>query len=388
MEHFLTLDLPTQKQEAWKYTSIRRAFKSGQLPTTGEIISRESFRIPQGIPADAHIIVFIDGLFLPELSRLPEQEGLRITPQAVVSPSDLIIHKDTEAFTALHHIFTHHLLDIQVSREVPGTLYLVHLLSGAPVIATATQRITIDKHAAINIVEYCTNNGAGSTVLISQTEIAVGENASCRFHKLQDIAEDQFIIDNTSSTVAENGRMYHGAFSFNGDIIRNDLRTTLSGQQSESYLDGLYLLKGNTHADNNTSVDHAVPNCYSNELYKGIIGDFATGVFNGRIIVRPDAQKTNAFQSNRNILMSEGANIYSRPQLEIFADDVKCSHGATSSRLDSRETFYMQSRGISKAQAEALLVFAFAAETLQNINDESVKLLIENMIANKLLINI
>jgi Fe-S cluster assembly protein SufD len=382
------LGLPTMKMEVWKYTLIRKAFKDGQLPFIASGIKATADQLPAGIPSDAALLVYLDGEYQAHLSRLPEQQGLRFSPTAPVNAADIAISKDTGTLQAMHHAFTPAVLDIHVNGMVEKTLCIVHLLSGRPGIFQPTQHIRVEKNAAIHIFEYTTTAGEGATVGNLLTHINVGENASCHYHKLQGISDKQFLIDRTEITLQANARMYHGAFSFGGDIIRNDLNIKIQGQNTEAYLDGLYLLQGNTHVDNATVVDHAVPNCYSNELYKGIISDFATGVFNGKIIVRPDAQKTNAFQSNRNILLSEGANIYSKPQLEIFADDVKCSHGATSSRLDSTETFYMQSRGISKQQAEALLVYAFAAETLKHINDQSIKELIEKKIANKLSINI
>jgi Fe-S cluster assembly protein SufD len=161
----------------------------------------------------------------------------------------------------------------------------------------------------------------------------------------------------------------------------------LDGEYIESNLFGLFMPSGSTHIDNHTIVDHAKPNCNSKELYKGVLDGKSTGVFNGKIFVRKDAQKTNAFQSNKSILLSDEATINTKPQLEIWADDVKCSHGATSGQLDAESLFYLRSRGLSEKSAKALLVYAFASDVLSNIKIESLKLILEEMISNKLSVN-
>ncbi|MEP4136102.1 MAG: SufD family Fe-S cluster assembly protein, partial [Cyclobacteriaceae bacterium] len=158
----------------------------------------------------------------------------------------------------------------------------------------------------------------------------------------------------------------------------------IDGENCEGHMNGLYLISGSTHVDNNTTVDHKQPNSFSNELYKGVIDEKARGVFNGKIYVRPDAQKTNAFQSNNNIIMADTATVNSKPQLEIWADDVKCSHGCTTGQLDEDAIFYLRARGISKTRAKALMLNAFAVETLEEIKQDLVKEEIENIILNKL----
>ena len=166
--------------------------------------------------------------------------------------------------------------------------------------------------------------------------------------------------------------------------MRNHLHITINGENANAIMMGLYLLQNKEHVDNKTTVDHAVPNCYSNELYKGILGGTSTGVFNGKIIVREDAQKTNAYQNNRNILVSDTATINTQPQLEIFADDVKCSHGATSAQIEDAELFYLRARGIGKEKARALLMYAFAEEVITKIKNESVREYLENEVIHAL----
>jgi Fe-S cluster assembly protein SufD len=158
----------------------------------------------------------------------------------------------------------------------------------------------------------------------------------------------------------------------------------LEADHCESHLYGLYFLKGNTHVDNHTTVDNVKPNCFSNELYKGIINDSATGVFNGKIFVQPQAQKTNAYQSNKNILLSDTASVNTKPQLEIFADDVKCSHGCTIGRLDEEGLFYLQSRGIREDVARSLLVHAFAVDVLEHIKPAAIRKYVDQLISKRL----
>jgi Fe-S cluster assembly protein SufD len=172
--------------------------------------------------------------------------------------------------------------------------------------------------------------------------------------------------------------------SLNGGTIRNNTNIIMEAEGNEAHMYGLYLLRGNTHVDNHTLVDNKMPNCFSNELYKGVIDDSATGVFSGKIFVRPDAQKTNAYQSNNNILLSDNASVNSKPQLEIYADDVKCSHGCTVGRLDEEALFYLQTRGISKEHAQAMLLQAYASSIVEQIRMEPLRGFAEQLIATRL----
>nr|MDQ3073318.1 SufD family Fe-S cluster assembly protein [Bacteroidota bacterium] len=172
--------------------------------------------------------------------------------------------------------------------------------------------------------------------------------------------------------------------TLSGSIVRNNVGFLLNGRHAEAHLHGLYLPKESSHIDNQTFVDHAVPQCYSNELYKGIMRDKATGVFNGKILVRQDAQKTNAYQSNKNILLSKEAHINTKPQLEIFADDVKCSHGATIGQLDEDAVFYLRARGLDEHAASVLLTHAFALEVLEHIPSEPLRTYLDLLVEAEL----
>jgi Fe-S cluster assembly protein SufD len=192
-------------------------------------------------------------------------------------------------------------------------------------------------------------------------------NAFFNYYKLQNQNNTSFHIDNTFIAQRRDSKVQAFTISLEGKMVRNNLNFQLEEENTEAHMFGLYVAHGDTHIDNHTVVDHKVANCYSNEIYKGILDDNSKGVFNGKIFVQPDAQKTNAFQSNKNILLSDTATINTKPQLEIWADDVSCSHGCTTGQLDEEQLFYLRSRGIGKSKATAMLLHAFVNDVLDKI---------------------
>ena len=211
-------------------------------------------------------------------------------------------------------------------------------------------RVKAAKNQELIVVEKSFNDSG--VFVNSFISFEVGANAKITHSKVQ--AYDQETISHESIFVDQerDSRFYTNVFSFSGGLIRNNLTINLNGEHCESHMYGLYLLDAKSHVDNNTAVDHIMPNSYSNELYKGILDEKSTGVFNGKIYVRPDAQKTNAFQSNNNILLTDDATVNTKPQLEIWADDVKCSHGCTTGQLDEEAIFYLRSRGIGEKKSQ------------------------------------
>ena len=179
-------------------------------------------------------------------------------------------------------------------------------------------------------------------------------------------------------------RFYSTVISWGGSLLRNNLNSVLNGEGIDCYFRGLYIVKGKQLIDNHTLADHAKPNSHSNELYKGLLDEEGTGVFNGKIMVRPNAQKTNAYQTNNNILLTDGATINSKPQLEIFADDVKCSHGATTGQINPDEVFYLRARGIPEAKAKMLLLSAYAHEIIDEVANEELRKLLGRILVKKL----
>ena len=202
----------------------------------------------------------------------------------------------------------------------------------------------------------------------SVSEIVVGENAQLEYNKFQDKEEENYSISTEYVYQNANSHFTINTATYNGALVRNNLTIEVDAENCETNLSGLYLGKNTDHIDNHTIVDHKKPNCNSNEVYRGVLDDNATGVFNGKVFVRQHAQKTNAFQKNNNILLSDNAVINSKPELEIYADDVKCSHGSTTGQIDEEAVFYLQSRGVSRKSAINLMINAFAKDTLEKVS--------------------
>jgi Fe-S cluster assembly protein SufD len=244
--------------------------------------------------------------------------------------------------------------------------------------------VVVGENAQVEIIERHQSLGGEQNFTNTVTEIFVGNNANVSYYKVQNDRQDANLIDSTYVSQQRDSVCSLFTFSFGGNITRNNLSFKHEGSNIESNMNGLSILEGKQHVDNHTTMHHMQPNCESNEWYKGLYDEKSTGVFNGKVIVDEIAQKTNAFQQNDSILLSDSADINSKPQLEIFADDVKCSHGCTIGQLDQNALFYMQSRGIPKKEAQALLMYAFTADVLKDVKIPALKTLISLQIAEKL----
>ena len=295
----------------------------------------------------------------------------------------------TESFIALNTAFSYDgaFIHIPGNTVVEQPIHLLYVSDARNAASVAYPRnlVVAEKSSQVKIVEsfHCMQSG-NHNFTNSVTEIVVKENAIVEFNKIQNETAEAFHINHTEAYLAKNSTFNINTITLGGEIVRNNLHIVLNDENGTAHLYGLYLLNGNQLVDNHTLVDHAKPNCYSNELYKGIIDDKAHGVFNGKIFVRQDAQKTNAYQSNKNILLSNDASMHAKPQLEIFADDVKCSHGATTGQIDEEALFYLRSRGIGEQNARALLNTAFAADVINNITIEALKNNLITFLSSKL----
>jgi Fe-S cluster assembly protein SufD len=270
--------------------------------------------------------------------------------------------------TAKHPVYFYNITDARNGNIFAQPRVLVH----------------VDENAHIQMVETFATIGSDESFTNQVIEIAVEKDAVLEFYKIQNDAPNSTVVSTTH--VHQVGKSIANVItiSLSGGLVRNNLNMVMSAPHSVANLYGLYLQNGHTHVDNHTVVDNREPDCLSNELYKGILNDHATGVFNGKIFVRQPAQKTNAYQSNRNILLSENASVNTKPQLEIFADDVKCSHGCTVGRLDEEALFYLKSRGISDKTAKALLLHSFALDVLQKIKPSEIRLYVDELIGKQL----
>lgn len=268
--------------------------------------------------------------------------------------------------------------------DKPIVLYFVGDSSAAKLSYQIRNLVVAGKFAEATVIEKFDTIGDNESFTNVVNEFSVDRNANVRYFKIENDSDQAYHVSNTHASQEGSSTFTANTIALNGAMVRNNLNIRLDGEGCESHMNGLYVLKGKTHVDNHTVVDHVKPNSYSNELYKGIMDDKSRGVFNGKIFVRQDAQKTNAFQSNKNVLLSDNATINTKPQLEIWADDVKCSHGCTTGQLDQDALFYLQARGIQKDKARAILLKAFASDVLENIDNEAIKDYLEAIITERL----
>lgn len=389
IEQFSSLGFPTQRDEEWKYTNVNPLLKNNYAPVNPVNLS---------LPAAADItkffiknlevslFVFVNGHFTPELSRLlPEAEKIRIENLASAANSNSPIleqHfnkyiKVENGFTALNTAFAYDGAVI----EIPDKTILenpVHLLflsghSDDKILSQPRNLVIAGKNSQVHIIESYNSLHSNSYLLNSVTEIVLNENAILNFDRIQNENDNSFHVNKTHVHQYRSSKFTSHVITLSGSMVRNDLISVLSEPGSEAHFFGLYLVDGSRHVDNHTLIDHAAPHCHSNELYKGILDEKSRGVFNGKVIVRKDAQKTLAYQSNKNLLLSHSAKIDTKPQLEIFADDVKCSHGATVGQLDKESLFYLTSRGIGKDKARSILIKAFASDVIDEMENTQLR---------------
>jgi Fe-S cluster assembly protein SufD len=399
ISRFETLGFPTAKNEEWKYTNV-----AGLLGNKFDV-STDEFHlgkndVQQFISEEANSIflVFENGKLnkkLSQLSALPagvlagsiyeyqDHPALKTNLGKIAQFSD-------EGFAALNTAMFHDGAFVYAEKNIvfDKTIQLVFINDArrSTVVSYPRNLIVAEPGSSIRINEsYFSVKSINPAFCNPVSEVLIDENAAVEYCKIQSENENDFHIDYTFATLKKDSNFNIHTITTGGKITRNNLRIALQDKNANAYLNGLYVLSGESHVDNHTVVDHASPHCYSNELYKGVLDDKSQGIFNGKILVRKDAQKTNAFQSNKNILISDNASMNAKPQLEIFADDVKCSHGATTGQLDQEALFYLRSRGIGKELSQALLTIAFAGEVLDKITDEPVREKLREFIHSKLL---
>ena len=359
--------LPGKKSESYKYTPITTALESKLDFEPIEILKPDQSHFYK---TKGNHLVIINGRFSSTHSTLTED--------VQISTSEITEGKH-DPFSLLNTIFSPEEVTIRIEKSSsPIFIYYFNYIG----FSNPRVKLSISNNQEITVTERSFN--ANRTFVNAYFSFHLNKNSTVHHTKIQDYSPDVFSHESLFADQVRDSKFYTNTFSFSGNTIRNNVSISLDDENCEAHMYGLYLVDKKTHIDNNTSVDHRKPNSLSNELYKGILDEKSTGVFNGRIYVRQDAQKTNAFQSNNNILLSDDATLHTKPQLEIWADDVKCSHGCTSGQLDEEAIFYLRSRGISGSDAKAMILYAFASETLQNVPLKEVKNELETMIAEKL----
>lgn len=378
MRRFLATGFPTLRDEDWKYTSVAQIEKIRFTLAADTAAGVDPAQIEALALPGARLLVFVDGRHSPALSRIDGlPAGVTIASLAALLENDprrleATLRRsalDAAGFSALNAACVTdgayiHLTSGAVLEEPIQLLFVASTANLAChsrnlVVAEADSRAAIvEHHAALGTPTYFTNTVTG---------IEVGRGARIDHHQLQQESTKAFHIALTTAKLAENSRFVSTSSALGGALARTDIQVELGGEGAECTLDGLYVADGRQHIDHHTRIDHARAHGSSREFYKGVLGGASRAVFNGKVIVRPDAQQTDASQTNRNLLLSEQAEVDTQPQLEIWADDVRCSHGATVGQLDADQIFYLRSRGMTDPAARALLTYAFAAEMIERI---------------------
>lgn len=393
---------PSKKEEAWKYTSLNKILKEDYsvFPKQENALDYKDVKKYFIHDIDCYKIVFIDGKYSSHLSRTTH-DGLDVClmSSALTKPKyQLVIENHfnkaatTDSLPSLNTAFSSEgaYIHIPKNKLVEKPIQILHFSTGneSATLLQPRNLIVVEENSHVQIIERHQSLTDNPVLTNCVTEIFTKKRAIVDYYKIQNDKSTASLIDNTFIKQKQESVASVHTFAFGGKLTRNNLNFYQEGERIDSILKGVTILGDKQHVDHNTLVHHIEPNCESHQDYKGIFGDNATGVFNGKIIVEKEAQKTNAFQANNNILVSDKASINTKPQLEIFADDVKCSHGCTIGQLDESALFYMQSRGIPKKEAKALLMYAFSNNVLSSVKIPEIKQRINKIIANKLGVNI
>lgn len=385
---FLELGFPTKSNEEYKYSGTDKIFTEElQWITENSPDKQIDYNAYRANNPDAYHLFLLNGDIVAQESDLTSFEDGCIVcdiktaaikfPQLFEKYYGTTIHEFNDAFAQLNIALANQGLFIYVpaNKHIEKAIQINTICSTSGYAMVQCHHIIVaQQFAKINLIEtFSSQESTHAYLLNTVCEITVGENAAVNYYKLQIENELAVQINATQVTQLQQSHFDTNTVTIGGKWLRNNLNIELKGINCESHLNGLQLLHKQQHVDNHTLVDHQMPHCESNQLYKGILNDKSTGVFNGKIFVRKDAQKTNAYQSSKNMLLSDDATMNTKPQLEIYADDVKCSHGSSTGQIDENALFYLKARGIGTDSAKALLMYAFAVDVIQTIKIESYK---------------
>ncbi len=392
---FLELGFPLKNNEEYKYSSTEKLFKD-ELCWLSSIknTSKIDYQAYRDKNKDTNHIFLLNGELVAEESELNETSEECIVcdlkTAAVKYPALFEMHYGTnviefnDAFAQLNLAMASKgiFIYIAANADIKKPIQINNICDSSNYDVIHTHHLIVaDSFSSANIIETFNSSDTSKKYLLNTlAEVKVGENASINYYKLQIENEFAVQINTTQVTQLQHSHFDTNVVTLGGKWLRNNLNIVLKGINCESHLNGLQVLTKQQHVDNHTLVDHQMPHCQSNQLYKGILNDKSTGVFNGKIFVRKDAQKTNAYQSSKNMLLSDDAVMNTKPQLEIYADDVKCSHGSSTGQLDENALFYLRARGLSPDSAKALLMYAYAVDVIQTIKIESYRNYLDGLI--------
>ncbi len=393
---------PSKRDEAWKYTSLNSVLKHNYsvFPKQENVLDYKEVKKYFIHDIDTYKIIFIDGKYSSHLSQTTH-DGMDVClmSSALSKPKYRLVIENyfnkaatKDSLSSLNTAFSQEgaYINIPKNKIVQKPIQIIHFSTGNESAQMLQPRnlIVVGENSHVQIIERHQSLTDNAVLTNSVTEIFANKRAIIDYYKIQNDKQTASLIDNTFIKQKRESHVSVHTFSFGGQLTRNNLNFYQEGERIDSTLKGVTIIGDKQHVDHNTLVHHIEPNCESHQDYKGIFADKATGVFNGKVLVEKEAQKTDAFQANNNILLSDKASINTKPQLEIFADDVKCSHGCTIGQLDDSAMFYMRSRGIPEKEAKALLMFAFSNNVLDSVKIPEIKQRITKIIANKLGVNI
>jgi Fe-S cluster assembly protein SufD len=391
LQYLETYGVPNNKVEAYKYCNteaiIRKEFKSLDGHENGKVDStiKDNYYVD-----GAYNIYVVNGKLSLEYSEMPAQITLARIENAPAGEVHTHLAKyataDSDAFAAINTAYADRGFFLKVTQGVvlDKTIVVHHIIRSEKTFFFNIRNLfVVEKNAQVKITEVFYPS-LGKNFCNTLSEVVVGEHAQVGHNQVQNAGNSFYGVDTTSVVQSRYSNYAHAVFTFSGALIRNNLSIALNDEFAECHLNGLVLSKNQQLVDNHTLVDHSKPNCQSNELYKGIAADKSSLTFNGQIFVEKDAQKTNAYQSSKNILLSDDATVNAKPELEIYANDVKCSHGTSTGKVDENALFYLKARGIGEMSAKKLLLHAFAHEVIGKVSDKNTALLVENLFDHSL----
>ncbi len=400
--NFEKLGVPQRKEEAYKYTSLKSVFNKDyslfpKKDTAIEYSDIKRFLIHE---IDAYRVIFVDGIYSSHLSQTTHDKfDVCLMSSALNNPKynsviETYYNKlaSQDGLSSLNTAFAREGAYIHIGKNiaVEKPIEIVYFSTGneRALMTQPRNLVVVGENSQVQIIERHQSLSDNEVLTNAVTEIFAAQRAMVDYYKIQNDKLNASLLDHTSVDQRTSSEVRLHTFSFGGSLTRNNLNFYQNGEHCNSLLNGVTIIEGKQHVDHSTLVHHSQPNCESYQEYKQIFDDRAVGVFNGKVLVDKIAQKINAFQQNNNILVSDKATINAKPQLEIFADDVRCSHGCTIGQLDEEALFYMQSRGIGKKEARALLMFAFANSVLESVKIPEIKSRITKLIAKKLQVDI
>lgn len=384
LEKIQQLDFPTRKTEDWRYAKLGKIINKQLGVAVESPLNIEGFVIP-GL--DVYQMVFVNGTWNQELSILPSNDGVRCG-ELTKLPEDLkskyynqLIKDNQEIFSAINTAYVQEGCFVEIGKNVKldKPLYILNVFQGTQVMTNSRTLVMGQTGSEAQIIQGYFATEAKEHFNNALSEVYVAANAKISIHKIQALGEENRQVATEEVYQEKDATFKINTFQINGEFLRNGLNIKVDGENCYTEMNGFFQGNGNAYFDNHTRVDHLKSHCTSSELYKGILKGNSTGVFNGKVIVHQDAQVIEAFQQNNNVILSDSAVMNTKPELEIYADDVKCSHGTTTGQFDEEALFYLQARGVSKDAAKELLIGAFAQEVFEKVEEEAVVKFVQSL---------